>query len=64
MIAQLWGLPRDLPRTLRANRTPLKPFRVDMGPVLERIPIELETMAQWAKRQDWRMTNKPRPPAG
>jgi uncharacterized protein YbjT (DUF2867 family) len=46
------------------NKSPLKPFKVDMGPVLERIPIELETMAQWAKRQDWRLTNKPRPPAG
>ena len=46
------------------NKSPLKPFKVDMGPVLERIPIELETMAQWAKRQDWRLSNKPRPPAG
>ena len=46
------------------NTTPLSPFKVDMGPVLERIPIELESMEQWAKRQDWRMTNKPRPPAG
>jgi uncharacterized protein YbjT (DUF2867 family) len=46
------------------NETPQAPFKVDMGPVLERIPIEMETMAQWAKRQDWRMTNKLRPPAG
>jgi uncharacterized protein YbjT (DUF2867 family) len=46
------------------NETPLTPFKVDMGPVLERIPIELETMAQWAARQEWRPTNKPRPPAG
>jgi uncharacterized protein YbjT (DUF2867 family) len=46
------------------NSTPLKPFKVDMGPVLERIPIEMETMAQWAARQEWRITNKPRPPAG
>jgi uncharacterized protein YbjT (DUF2867 family) len=46
------------------NTSPLKPFSVDMGPVLERIPIKLETMAEWAKRQEWRMTNKPRPPAG
>jgi hypothetical protein len=35
-----------------------------MGPVLERIPIELETMETWAARQEWRLTNKPRPPAG
>lgn len=46
------------------NSSPLHPFKVDMGPVLERIPIELETMADWALRQEWRMTNKPRPPAG
>ena len=29
-----------------------------------RIPIEMETMRQWAARQEWRLTNKPRPPAG
>ena len=46
------------------NDSPLKPFKVDMAPVLERIPIEMETMAHWARRQDWRLTNKPRPPAG
>ena len=46
------------------NNSPLKPFSVDMGPVLERIPIQLETMAEWIGRQDWRMTNAPRPPAG
>lgn len=46
------------------NSSPLKPFKVDMGPVLERIPIKLETMAEWTKRQDWRMSNRPRPPAG
>ncbi len=46
------------------NSSPLKPFRVDMGPVLERIPIELETFKDWSKRQEWRLTNKPRPPAG
>jgi len=46
------------------NASPTKPFRVDMGPVLERIPIELETFADWSKRQEWRLTNKPRPPAG
>jgi uncharacterized protein YbjT (DUF2867 family) len=46
------------------NSSPLKPFKVDMGPVLERIPIKLETMEEWADRQEWRLTNKPRPPAG
>jgi uncharacterized protein YbjT (DUF2867 family) len=46
------------------NNSPTRPFRVDMGPVLERIPIEMETFAQWSKRQEWRLTNKPRPPAG
>ena len=46
------------------NTTPLSPFKVDMGPVLERIPIQMETMRDWARRQEWRITNKPRPPAG
>jgi uncharacterized protein YbjT (DUF2867 family) len=46
------------------NNSPLKPFKVEMGLVLERIPIEMETMSQWAARQEWRLTNKPRPPAG
>jgi uncharacterized protein YbjT (DUF2867 family) len=46
------------------NATPLRPFRVDMGPVLERIPIEMETFRDWSMRQEWRLTNKPRPPAG
>ena len=46
------------------NNSPTKPFRVDMGPVLERIPIQMETFRDWAKRQEWRLTNKPRPPAG
>jgi uncharacterized protein YbjT (DUF2867 family) len=46
------------------NTAPTRPFKVDMAPVLDRIPIELETMSQWAKRQEWRMSNKPRPPAG
>ena len=46
------------------NDSPLKPFAVDMSPVLERIPMELETMEAWAARQDWRLSNTPRPPAG
>ena len=46
------------------NESPLHPFQVDMGPVLERIPIQMETMAEWAKRQDWRVVNTPRPPGG
>ncbi|MFK7976702.1 MAG: hypothetical protein AB8C02_11225, partial [Halioglobus sp.] len=28
-------------------------FRVDMEPVLARIPIELTTLDEWAKAQDW-----------
>jgi uncharacterized protein YbjT (DUF2867 family) len=47
-----------------SNETPLTPFKVDMGPVLERIPIEMETFETWAGRQDWTLSNKPRPPAG
>jgi uncharacterized protein YbjT (DUF2867 family) len=46
------------------NNSPTTPFRVDMGPVLDRIPIKMETFGEWSKRQEWRLTNKPRPPAG
>jgi uncharacterized protein YbjT (DUF2867 family) len=46
------------------NETPLTPFKVDMAPVLERIPIKMETLREWAGRQDWTLSNKPRPPAG
>lgn len=35
------------------NDTNGKPFKVDMGPVLERIPIELTSFESWAKEQDW-----------
>jgi uncharacterized protein YbjT (DUF2867 family) len=30
------------------------PFLVDMGPVLERIPIRLTPMREWLSQQDWR----------
>ncbi|QXQ07103.1 NmrA family NAD(P)-binding protein [Sphingosinicellaceae bacterium] len=46
------------------NTAPTRPFEVDTVAMLERIPIELETVATWAKRQDWRNSNAPRPPAG
>ena len=46
------------------NFAPTKPFVVDMKPVLDRIPIKLETMREWAARQAGKLTNKPRPPAG
>ena len=46
------------------NDSPLKPFHVDMAPVLERIPLKLERLGEWVSRQDWRMTNARRPPAG
>jgi uncharacterized protein YbjT (DUF2867 family) len=29
------------------------PFRVDMAPVLERIPVELTPMRRWLRLQDW-----------
>ena len=44
--------------------SPTRPFEVDTDEMLRRIPIELETFADWAKRQDWRNTNAKRPPAG
>lgn len=43
---------------------PTRPFEVDTDEMLRRIPLELETFADWAKRQDWRNTNGKRPPAG
>ena len=43
---------------------PTRPFEVDTDEMLRRIPIELETFGDWAKRQDWRNTNTKRPPAG
>jgi uncharacterized protein YbjT (DUF2867 family) len=43
---------------------PTRPFEVDETEMKRRIPIELETFADWAKRQDWRNTNATRPPAG
>lgn len=43
---------------------PTRPFEVDEAEMKRRVPVELETFAEWAKRQDWRNTNSPRPPAG
>ena len=43
---------------------PTRPFEVDEAEMQRRIPSELETFADWAKRQDWRNSNAPRPPAG
>jgi uncharacterized protein YbjT (DUF2867 family) len=46
------------------NEASFNPFAVDMEPVLKRIPLKLETMREWAKRQNWTDTGAPRPPAG
>ena len=43
---------------------PTKPFEVDEAEMQRRIPLELESFAEWAKRQDWANSNRPRPPAG
>jgi uncharacterized protein YbjT (DUF2867 family) len=45
------------------NDSPIHPFKVDMAPVLKRIPIQMETLRDWAQRQNWSDTAK-RPPAG
>ena len=34
------------------------PFRVDMAPVLERIPIELTRMRDWLRLQDWSLDGR------
>jgi uncharacterized protein YbjT (DUF2867 family) len=42
------------------NTAPTRPFEVDMDHVYERFPeleSELETMSDWAKRQDWGESN-------
>jgi uncharacterized protein YbjT (DUF2867 family) len=46
------------------NESPTRPFQVDTEAMLDRIPIKLETIGDWAKRQDWTISSKPRPPAG
>jgi len=46
------------------NEASFNPFAVDMEPVLKRIPIEMETMREWAKRQIWQDTGANRPPGG
>ena len=46
------------------NTAPTRPFQVDVDSMLDRMPIKLETIHDWAKRQDWTLSNKPRPPAG
>jgi uncharacterized protein YbjT (DUF2867 family) len=46
------------------NFSPHKPFSVDMTSVLQKLPVKLETFSEWAARQEWRITDKPRPPAG
>ena len=35
------------------NHSSERPFFVDMAPVLEVLPVTLETVEQWAARQDW-----------
>lgn len=34
-------------------RSPLRPFEVDMAPLLARLPVRMTTLAEWAPRQDW-----------
>lgn len=36
------------------NDSGLRPFLFDVTPVLARIPLQLETFRDWAKRQSWR----------
>jgi hypothetical protein len=46
------------------NEAPTKPFQVNTEAVFDRIPLHLETFRDWAKRQDWVLTNAPRPTSG
>ncbi len=46
------------------NDTPLKPFKINTDAMHERLPeVKLETMEQWAARQDW-SDDAHRPSAG
>ena len=45
------------------NDSPIHPFKVDMAPVLKRIPVKMQTLREWARCQDWSDSAK-RPPAG
>lgn len=46
------------------NTAPTRPFEVNVEAMLDRIPIELENIRDWTKRQDWTWSNRPRPPVG
>ncbi len=35
------------------NDAPQQPFLYDVTPLLQQVPLELETFRQWARRQDW-----------
>lgn len=35
------------------NGSPLRPFEVDMVPVLDQLRVPMVTLREWAKRQDW-----------
>jgi uncharacterized protein YbjT (DUF2867 family) len=39
------------------NDSPQQPFHYDVTPLLQQVPIQLETFRQWAKRQDWTNLN-------
>jgi uncharacterized protein YbjT (DUF2867 family) len=36
------------------NDSAQKPFLCDVTPLLQQVPLKLETFREWAKRQDWR----------
>jgi uncharacterized protein YbjT (DUF2867 family) len=46
-----------------SNEGPAEPFAVDMRPVLDRIPVRLTSLEDWARGQDWALRSE-RPPGG
>jgi uncharacterized protein YbjT (DUF2867 family) len=42
------------------NKSPERPFRVDMTGVLRQLPVQLTTLKTWATRQNWRGANQGR----
>ena len=47
MLAELAGIYRWY------NESPVRPFKVDMQPVLADLPVALTTLRDWAAAQDW-----------
>lgn len=76
LLNDIFGDLIDLPRDVHIesiatfydynNKSNRKPMVVDMAPILERIPVELTSLKDWAQQQDWtpRSGDSPAPVGG